>query len=296
VGGGTIVEAVPRRLKRTRPNLREELRQRADAVPDDACFVEYCVRAAESLATDDAQLAARAKVLRPRLQAILADLTRARKLVGLSAGKYMHRDTAAEACQRVLDIIRDYHRATPESAGMGFEQLKQATHWDKAVLDAVIVLLKTDGRLVERNQRLAWPDHRATFQDQDAMHLEAVESLFRQRAFQPPSADEVSQATGIPRVAADKALKTLREHGRLVWVGEGFLFHSEAIERARQMLIDHIRKEGRLESVQFKYLLDTTRKYALPLLDYFDRVGLLRRDGNTRYLKTPSASHEGPAR
>jgi len=68
-------------------------------------------------------------------------------------------------------------------------------------------------------------------------------------------------------------------------VGEGLLFHCEAVERARQLLVDHIRKEGRLESVQFKYLVDTTRKYALPLLDYFDRVGLLRRVGNTRYLK-----------
>jgi selenocysteine-specific elongation factor len=199
----------------------------------------------------------------------------------------MHRDTAAEACQRVLDLVGDYHRATPESAGMTFEQLKQATHWDKSVLDAVIVLLKTDGKLVECNQRLALAGHRATFQDHDAKQLEAVESLFQQRAFQPPSADEICQATGIPPAAVEKTLKTLREHGRLVWVGEGILFHRDAVERARQLLIEHIRKEGRLESVQFKYLLDTTRKYALPLLDYFDRIGLLRRDGNTRYLKTP---------
>ena len=53
-------------------------------------------------------------------------------------------------------------------------------------------------------------------------------------------------------------------------------------------MVEHIEKEGRLESVQFKYLVDTTRKFALPLLDYFDRVGLLRRVGNTRYLRAKS--------
>ena len=37
--------------------------------------------------------------------------------------------------------------------------------------------------------------------------------------------------------------------------------------------------------MKFKYLVNTTRKFALPLLDYFDRSGLLRRVGNTRYLK-----------
>ena len=39
----------------------------------------------------------------------------------------------------------------------------------------------------------------------------------------------------------------------------------------------HLRKEGQLESVKFKYLLDTSRKFAIPLLDYFDRIGVTRR-------------------
>ena len=80
----------------------------------------------------------------------------------------------------------------------------------------------------------------------------------------------------------------MQEQQRLAPVGEGLLFHREAVERARRLLVEHIRKEGRLESVDFKYLLDTTRKFALPLLDYFDRTGLLRRSGNTRFLKTPT--------
>jgi selenocysteine-specific elongation factor len=286
VGGGTIVEAVSRRLKRTRPAVHEELLQRAAAVRDDARFVEYCIRTAPSLIVDETQLAARAKVLPARLQEILGQLTRGRKLIGISAGRYMHRDTADEACGRVLHLVEQHHRDAPASPGLTWEQLKLATHWDKPVLDGLIVLLKTDGRLVERNQHLGLPTHRATFQQQEAEQLEAVERLFRERAFQPPDAKEVVAATGLPQAAVEKSLKLLREHGRLIWVGEGLLFHAEAVQLARQRLIEHIRQEGRLESVKFKYLVDTTRKYALPLLDYFDRTGLLRRDGNTRYLKS----------
>jgi len=37
--------------------------------------------------------------------------------------------------------------------------------------------------------------------------------------------------------------------------------------------------------VDFKYLIDTTRKFAIPLLDYMDKIGFTRRMGNTRYLK-----------
>ena len=57
IGGGTIIEAESRRLKRTRPNVREELQQRAAAVHDDTTFVEYCVRTAPLLMADEAQLA-----------------------------------------------------------------------------------------------------------------------------------------------------------------------------------------------------------------------------------------------
>ena len=168
---------------------------------------------------------------------------------------------------------------------MTWEQLGEACPWQKPVLEGLVRLLKSDGRLVEHNQRLARAEHRPTFQDRDAAHLEAIESCFRQQEFAPPSAAELAEKIGIPPAAIDKLLRILQEHQRLVAVGDGLLFHREAVERARRLLVEHIEKEGRLESVQFKYLVDTTRKFALPLLDYFDRTGLLRRVGNTRYLK-----------
>ena len=80
-------------------------------------------------------------------------------------------------------------------------------------------------------------------------------------------------------------MQILIEQERLVRIENNLYFHCEAVERARQILTVFISKEGELESVKFKYLLDTTRKFAIPLLDYFDRIGVTRRAGYTRYLK-----------
>jgi len=306
VGGGMIVEAVPKRLKRSRPNVLEDLEERAAAVPDEARFVEYCTGRAESPATTEAELGLRCKVPRGRLQEVLADLVREQKVIAWPGGLYIHRDTLAEAAGRLLEIVGRFHRQSPESPGLSIDQIRQEAQkegghsrlplkegghsclpLDKAVLEAIVASLKKDGRLVEQNQRLALAGHRPTFRDEEAKSLEAIETLFRQQAFSPPSVEELVQKTGTPQGTVEKLVKLLREHDRLVWVGEGLLFHREAVDRARQLLVEHIRNEGRLESVQFKYLVNTTRKYALPLLDYFDRVGLLRRVGNTRYLKNP---------
>ena len=115
--------------------------------------------------------------------------------------------------------------------------------------------------------------------------MEAVEALFRRRLFKPPGAAEIAEETGADVAASERTLRILTEHERLVPVAKDLLFHRDAIDRAKEILVEFIRKEGRLESVKFKYLLDTTRKFAIPLLDYFDKIGVTRRVGNTRYLK-----------
>jgi selenocysteine-specific elongation factor len=294
IGGGTIIEAIERRIKRNRPGVVEELAEQAAAVTDDARFVEYAIRSAPALAVARTDLARRTATLYPRLDVILSDLIRQEKVLALSAELYLHRGTAAKAGEQLLEQLADYHRRAPESPGMTWEQLGEACQGPKPVLEALVRLLKSDGRLVELNQRLARAGHRPTFQDRDAAQLEAIESCFRQQEFSPPSTAELAEKIGIAPAAIAKLLGILQEHQRLVAVADGMFFHQDAVQRARRLLVEHIEKEGRLESVQFKYLLGATRKFALPLLDYFDRIGLLRRVGNTRYLKVRPAGPPPP--
>jgi selenocysteine-specific elongation factor len=285
IGGGRIVEAVGRRLKGSQPHVYEDLRERADAVLDERRFVEYCVRRAESLTIGERAIAVRAKVRHDRLQKILLDLADRKTIIPLSAGLYIHHDTAAEVENKILDLVRDFHCQSPESPGLTAEQLRKSTAIDKTVLDGLIARLKKDVRLVETNQRLALPEHRSTFRDVDAKLLDAIEALYREQALHPPTLEEVAQHSGATPEKAGKILKILCDHGRIVEVEKGLLFHSEAVERAKNLLVEHFQKEARLESVQFKYLLDTTRKFALPMLDYLDRIGMTRRVGNTRFPK-----------
>ena len=152
-----------------------------------------------------------------------------------------------------------------------------------------MALLKSAGQLAECKGRLALAGHRPTVAGPDAARLEAIEAAFR-RALQPsqrgrcgPRAE--SSARRVRRLAGYLAGAAAAGPG-----GRGLVFHREAIDRARELLVAHITKQGRLESVDFKYLLDTTRKFALPLLDYFDGLGFLRRVGNTRFLKNPKGA------
>jgi selenocysteine-specific elongation factor len=290
IGGGRIVEAAERRLKGNRPGVMEDLHERAAAVLDDRRFVEYCIRRAESLAVDEPALAVRTKITRTRLREILADLAEGQTIFSPQGGLYVHRQTAAEAAESLVERVREFHGQSPERPGLPLEQLRKSMPVHKAVLDHLVARLVSEGRLVERNEYLALSEHKSVFRDEDAKLLDAVEALYRQRGFQPPSVDEVAKQTAAPPTKLQKILKLLREHGQLVQVEEGMLFHREAVERAKELLGAHFRKENRLESVQFKYLLDTTRKFALPLLDYMDKIGATRRVGNTRFANEKKQS------
>ena len=291
VGGGLIIEALDRRPKRNRPHVHADLQERAEAVLDESRFVEYCVRKAPSLAVGEADLAIRAKISRRRIPHLLADLVNRGAIMALAPSLYIHPDTAAEATTRLLRLVTDFHRELPDRRGITLEELRAAARMGRSVLRGLIDPLKRDGRLVERNGRLAMPQHRATYRQEDAEHLEAIESLFRRQQFHPPSPKEIGQEVGVPAATVGRLLKILLEHQRLVPVGDGLLFHREAVDHAQEILIDTIRSEGKLESVRFKYLLDTTWKFAIPLLDHFDHLDVIRRVGNVRYLKTPPAGN-----
>jgi len=199
---------------------------------------------------------------------------------------YIHRDTADAVQRQLLNIVNDFHHIKPKSPGLTIEQFYEASQLKKDVFDGILRLLNSKGKLIEKKHRLALPEHRETFSEDEQKLLQIIESLFRNRPFNPPNSEEIVEHTTATPEEVKKILQILIEQERLVRVENDLFFHSEAVEQARQILISFITKEGKLESVKFKYLLNTTRKFAIPLLDYFDRIGVTRRVGYTRYLKT----------
>jgi selenocysteine-specific elongation factor len=288
VGGGVIVEALGGKLKRNNPHVVEDAGERARAVLVDKDFVEYCIKTADGCAVSVTDLSVRTKILGGPLKRILAELVEQGRILELSPEVYMHCDRRAAVQRQLLEIAGEFHCENPESPGLSREQFYEASELRKDVFESVVELLVSEGKLAEKKHRIALADHKETFSEEEEELLEEVESLYRGQAFKPPKLEEVCEKVQADPAKLRKIIQILIEQEHLVRVERDLLFHGEAVEQAREHLISYIKKEGRLESVKFKYLLDTSRKYAIPLLDYFDRIGLTRRAGYTRYLKDPT--------
>ncbi len=286
IGGGIVIEPADRRYKRNRPELIEDLAQRALAVTNEHAFVEYCVRTAEAQVTTTAEVAKRTKIPPARLPAILADLVQQQKLLELTSGLHAHVHTLAACEQQIVQCVEAFHKKNPDSPGITQEELQQSVQLDKRVFDALLARLRIQAKLADRAGRLALLAHKANLTQQDEALMAQIEALFAKAPYAPPGLPEVAATLKVPQAALDKTLKLLLQHQRLVKVDIDLYFHKQAIDNARQAIVDFITKEGKLESVKFKYLLNTSRKFAIPLLDYFDKIGLTRQVNHTRYLRT----------
>jgi selenocysteine-specific elongation factor len=285
VGGGFIIEAIEEKPKRNNPQALEEVKNRAKAVLNASDFVEYSIKNAKEKAAEKTQIAYRAKLPMTQLDIILKELKNMGKVLNLTATLFIHAETIAGLEGKLLVIVKEFHKTNPESPGLNANDILERAQLPKVVSDAVTAKLISEGKLSERKGRLALPEHKEVFNEQEEKLIRTTESLFIKNLFNPPKPDEIIEQTHSDPDKIRRIFKILTEQQQIIEVEKGLFFHRQAIEKAKQILITFINKEGKMESVKFKYLLDTSRKFAIPLLDYFDRIGITRASGHTRYLK-----------
>ncbi|MGQ9707512.1 MAG: SelB domain-containing protein, partial [bacterium] len=115
--------------------------------------------------------------------------------------------------------------------------------------------------------------------------------LFHLARWTPPDVNEVF--AGISKKLAARITVALLETGVLVDLGEGILMHSQAVQSAEQVLRQLFQNRPELSASEFRQALGTTRKFVIPLLNYFDSIGLTQRKGDVRILRKQNEKKAG---
>jgi selenocysteine-specific elongation factor len=161
------------------------------------------------------------------------------------------------------------------------------------VFGAVIATLETNKQLVSEKDVIRSSGHRVDLTDQDAKLSEQIEKAYRDSGVEAPSLDEAMARANIAatqRVQARKILQLLLDSKKLVRVQGEMFMHAEVINNLKIKLLDYgaAHEPARLIDVPtFKTLAGVSRKYAIPLLEYFDREQVTRRAGDKRLILKP---------
>jgi selenocysteine-specific elongation factor len=285
IGGGMVMQAMEHKIKRTQENLVQNLHRQAQAIVNNESFVTYCLEHTPDCAAKIKDITGVVKLRPSQVADILKQLIADKRLCELPGELFVDAGVLEKISTLLVRQVEQFHQEEPQSPGIEKESLLRQSSLKKEVFDGVFNGLLQANTLILRKERIALPSHSEQFDSKQQALLEKVEAAFKKDLFAPPSTDDAALQIGHSVQAVHRTIQLLTEQQRLVRVEQNLFFHTEAIVQAQQRIVEHIQGQGRLESVEFKYIIDTTRKYALPLLDYMDKIGVTRRVGNTRYLK-----------
>ena len=282
IGGGTLLDTDPPRLKR--PARLAHLNVLESGAPE--AVVEEHVRGAGVGGIRLPALVARVPFGPARTRRLLDALAAAGRVTAVDRDWSLHADAVARLRGLVTAALEQFHRAQPLRGGMSREELRvRAANADERVFAHVLGALDAEGAVrVDRDKvRLAAHELRLSAVQQTA--VDRLEREFREAAAAPPSAEEALGRAGLAGNEEHELFQLLVESRKLVRVKESLFFHAAALEAIQDKLVALLRERKEIGPGDVKDLLGISRKYAIPLLEYFDARRVTTRVGERRVLR-----------
>ncbi len=198
---------------------------------------------------------------------------------------YVDGAVAHELLASALSHLESVQLVRPWALGMTSLLLARELGVDEPLLVRVLAALVENGRLAGRGGYYATLDHHPQLSpEQQALFDELIPR--DSHSFVPvPFAGVVSGVKRSKVEGAPTALDTLLALGALVRVGDD-CYRGSQIAAVRSRVETYLRESERMTAAQFRDLIGTSRKYALPLLEWLDAHGVTVRDGDYRTLRT----------
>jgi selenocysteine-specific elongation factor len=286
LGGGELVDTRPAKHRQFNPAALEHVAIMAGADP--ARSVPLLVRETGLAGAARDELARRLNVDAGTMHNHLAALVKQGALLEVPGAPplWVHREPADAFDERALGLLRDFHAAEPLKAGWPKEELKSKfPAAAPRVFGALLERLAKRGKVAVEHDLVRLATHRVQLRVDQQQVRAGVEEIFRRAGLQTPTLDAVGQELRLDAKALREAVGLLLAEKRLVKITEEILMHEEHVAALRAKVTAFCAGGAKLGMPEFKELSGVSRKYSVPLLEYFDRSGLTVRVGDQRVLR-----------
>lgn len=287
LGGGRIVDSAPPRHKRFNKETIKLLELKAEGSAEDQVLEILKMNPNIFMSPEDLRTVTGMDL--SRIEEVFQKDGFRERVWLFPVGKVtfaVRRDKFEEWSSRVKEILMDYHKKNPYAYGMRREELREklGKHIETKLFNLVIERLLKDRVLKIKKNRLRAFEYKNELAEDDLKLKEKIRALYERSRFQPPDHIGLSERFGVDKAKINLLLGIMEDRNELVKVSENLYFSVSAVEEADKLIRDHFKTEETLNIAQFRDKISATRKYALPLLQYFDTVGLTRRVGDIRKL------------
>lgn len=217
----------------------------------------------------------------------------ARKVVVVDSEKQLciAADVYAGLLDKITGVLTQFHLESPLKAGLSKEELRSRA--ERGLGPKLFQLCLTDlskkGIIALEEGIVRLAGHRVSLQADEKEIREKMNRLFIDAGLTAPTLKEVHSAfPDVPPALVMEVLNLLVKEGLVTKVTNDFYFLTSSLNELQKTLHDYLVKEGDIDAPRFKELTGLTRKFSIPLMEYFDKAKLTLRVGDKRILRSKS--------
>ena len=285
IGGGEILNPLPGKKKRFSDAVLSELEILHTGGQKEA--FELFVSLDRFHGVEEAELSFLANMSKKKLAEPLKALKAQKRIIQFDKERSLliHADFLNRAKNELLETIAEYHKNFPLKTGLIKEELRSRTTGSRnpKLFNYIIKQLSQDGIIVQEKEVVRLKEHRVTLAQDQEKARQKIEKIYAKGGLQPPYFKDLKE--DFPGNTAIDVLGVMVKEGLLLKIKEDLYFHRKAVEELEKRLIDFLKKHGEITTPQFKEMTGTSRKYTIPLIEYFDLSQITVRVGDSRVLR-----------
>ncbi len=288
VGGGQVLNPIPPKHKRFNAEIVQALKGVLASDPE--TLIGSHIAAAGHAGTCFTDLRLMTNLTDKQLESSLQAMMSARTIIQVDkeTRSFVHKKSFEAFVQETADHLRAYHKAFPLKSGMLKEELKSKfpADTDVRLFNLVLNQMIRDGAIVQEEKTVRLTTHKVSLAGGEATLRKQMLKIYKDSGLQPPFFRDVAGVLKSEPGPAKDVLNLLIEEGLIIRTKDDLFFHAEAIADLKQRMVKFFEANADMTPAQFKDMTGgASRKFLIPLLEYFDSKNVTLRVGDVRKLR-----------
>ncbi|HEX3011615.1 MAG TPA: selenocysteine-specific translation elongation factor [Syntrophomonadaceae bacterium] len=284
IGGGMVIDPVAPRQKRFNEKVLDEM-----AIKEEGSLYDVILHELEANPLQIADIASIVKKTAGSEESVkeeLEQLLEDEKIVDITGQQtgYLSNYGLGLIAEYIKETLLKYHQTYPLRPGYPREDIRSRLF--KSIspkeFNQIIKYLTERNKIAVRGTYLLLPGYIPKPGEREQAIIENLIANMNSQPFNPPSIEELKASAGSSEPEFTELWAYLNEQGLVVKVYENMYFTAEAVEDGKRILIEYFAENKELSLATARDLFNTSRKYALPLVEYYDRIRFTRRVGDLR--------------
>lgn len=286
IGGGIILDANPVKHKRYRQEIIDALAVKEAG--EEADVISQTLFELSKTLPSNKDLAIKLGRTEGEISSQIRELTGQGRAIDLSDGTCVHIDYMKHVEEAAGGILTGYHAKNPISPGIPKEEFRKKLSdklyfTDAKNADGFLRYLIRSGKLIDYGNVIAQPNHRVEYSPEHLAILERLEKRYLDAGFEIP---EIQEAIGAEKDKglARQIVESMAESGQLKKLTYQYYMHINHWDEAYRRFKEHMDKNHSITLAEYRDLLNTSRKYAVLILEYLDEQKITAMTGDARVL------------